>query len=133
MKSQDIAYGYAIGYNDGIQNGGGSGGNEEIYAVIADESMLNVITTPDRTATPIETNEHVYLLETDVVSNSVTTQTTSGDTTTTTTATFTAEYVKNVYDSDNELMYHVDVDDTGKITHVFDGENNEIYLELPEV
>ena len=65
MNARDIAYGYGIGYNDGLNAGGGENVGKDIVGVVPFGSLLTVYTTTDRSAeTPtIIKNDYILTVE----------------------------------------------------------------------
>lgn len=115
--------GYAIGFNDGLKAGGGtSKDGDDIYIVAYSETSLTVRTIADRTADEPQITDHDFSF--DVQQFKKVTTATYGE------KQVTKEWVQDIiiaaYDSDNNVIWTLEPDESGKIVAVYDINGNEL-------
>lgn len=123
MNARDVAYGYAIGYNDGI-DGGASGGI--LRAVIDDDTSSLTIVAGDGEATESH-DVYNYTYEPLEIADEIKTQIKSGDTVTTNTKQFAVKLISKLYNASGGLIFRAECNSKGKIKGFFDGSEKELY------
>lgn len=140
MNAKDIVYGYAIGYNDGLKNGGG--GEPEPYlsdmgtlkAVIDDgKANLSIVLTDngnnDTGKQIFSVYGYTYALKT--ITANITTSATSADgTTTTTTKSFSKSIIDKLYNKSGKAILSAVYknESKGEVSHYLDENKKKIYL-----
>lgn len=128
MNSQDIAYGYAIGYNDGLGSGGEMDLSEISGVIYTGGNYLKIVTKKDNVDT-----DNIFYLDIKPFTKAVTTTATKtasdGTTTTeTSTRTWSKNIITAIYNSDMNLLYRCDTDSDGNMTALYDGDGNVIAI-----
>lgn len=139
MDSNAIAYGYAIGYNDGLGQGGGDPGQYlsdmgTLKAVIDDGAAnLSIVLTDNGdndSGEPI-LSEYQYTYSAKMISESVTTSATVGDVTTTNTKSFSKYIIDKLYNAKGKCIMQAVYSDESKgvVSHYLDEDGNKIYID----
>lgn len=133
MNSKDIAVGYALGYNDGLGQGGGATYNGYLRAVLDNKSgQLNIIVgeIPEK-ETEEQYADNYYTYTAVEFSKDIETKKANPDgTSTTRTQTFKKTIITQLINSIGQVVMHTDYDsDTGIIKGIYDKNDIPIYLE----
>lgn len=137
MDSKAIAYGYAIGYNDGLGQGGGGQYLSDmgtLKAVIDDGAAnLSIILTDNGdndSGEPI-LSEYPYTYSAKLITESVTTSATVGDTTTTSTKSWSKYLIDKLYNAKGKCIMQAVYSDEAKgvVSHYLDEDGNKIYID----
>lgn len=138
MDAKAIAYGYGIGFNDGLAQGGGGQYLSDmgtLKAVIDDGTAnLSIILTDNAnndSGEPILT-EYPYTYSAKLLSESVTTSTKGADgTVTTNTKSWSKYLIDKLYNAAGKLIMQAVYSDESKgvVSHYLDEDGNKIYLD----
>lgn len=132
-KSRDVAVGYALGYNDGLgQSGGTMAYNGNFRAVIDNNSGAITIVVGEIPEGMEEEQYSDYNYSYSAVdwSDKIVTETTTSEGSLKTTQTFSKTIITELYNGCGELIMRTDYDEeTGVIKGYYDGDGNQIYLE----
>lgn len=125
MRSKDIAVGYAIGYNDGLGQGGATY-NGNFRAVFDDNAgVLTIVVQEGEKYADYQFGYDWY-----DYSEEIKTETTVGGETTETTRSFEKRIVTSLFDASGTVYLLTEYSaDTGEITKYTDGTDTEIYTE----
>lgn len=119
MNARDIAYGYAIGYNDGILKNGGGG--SDIYITDYGSSLI-VTTITGRGSEFPKTTDHKFTFTTRIFKI----VTTAKSSTKKSTRTWSKTVITSVANDKGIVIWTLSPDTSGKITAVYDVNGNEI-------
>lgn len=128
MNARDVAYGYAIGYNDGA--GRESSG---ILRAVIDDDASSLIIVAGNGAEDEAHSVFNYTYETLEISDEIKIQTTLGDVTTTNTKSFSARMISKLYNYDGELIFRAECSSKGKINGFYDGSGKELHAKRFEL
>lgn len=138
MDSKAIAYGYAIGYNDGLGQGGGGQYLSDmgtLKAVIDDGAAnLSIILTDNGnndSGEPI-LSEYQYTYDAKLLTESVTTSTKGADgTITTNTKSWSKYLIDKLYNAKGKCIMQAVYSDESKgvVSHYLDEDGNKIFID----
>lgn len=131
MRSKDIAVGYAIGYNDGLGQGGTIAYNGNFRAVIDNNSGEITIVVGEIPESMEEEQYTDYSYNYTAVdwSDEIVTETTTSEGSIKTTQTFEKRIVTELYNALGELIMYADYNaDTGEVKGYYDGDGLPIHL-----
>lgn len=138
MDAKAIAYGYGIGFNDGLAHGGGGQYLSDmgaLKAVIDDGTAnLSIILTDNAnndSGEPILT-EYLYTYTSKLLTESVTTSTTDAEgNITTNTKSWSKYLIDKLYNASGKLIMQAVYSDGAKgiVSHYLDEDGNKIYLD----
>lgn len=129
MNARDIAYGYGIGYNDGLNAGGGGNVGKDIVGVVPFGSLLTVYTTTDRSAETPTIIKNDYILTIENICKITFTK--FGNQTITNK--WSASFITDISKADGSLLFHAEYDENAELCKIVNAENDEIYLSEPPV
>lgn len=123
MHSKDIVVGYALGYNDGLGQGGASNGGD-LRAIFDDNSGILTIVVQDGE----KYVDYQFGYEVFDFSDEITTQTVVGEETVKTTKSFTKRIVTSLFDDSGVVLLVTDYNaDNGVILGYTDGSGEAVH------